>query len=169
MLNTILRNTFENENTPLVILKTLLCCKKIVRHLKQSGKSNELSKAVIQDCGTRWNYKLEMLQSVVEQYSEIIPLLSETQVAKWRIDIELATEIINFLKPFKEACKSMEGDMYCTSNKILLWWADLTDHLREEECSRLPMKTVYQIAREVFKKKYTITMEKKIACLLDPR
>lgn len=169
LLNTILRNTFECDDIPLIILKTFTSCKKIVRHLKQSGKSNELSKAVVQDCGTRWNYKLNMLQSVVNQYSEVMSLLSVERREKWSIDIELANEMISFLKPFKEACKSMEGDTYCTSNKILLWWAELTEHLDEEDCIREPMKTVFRVAKQFFKKKYLINMENKIACFLDPR
>ncbi|KAG4078080.1 hypothetical protein HA402_002131 [Bradysia odoriphaga] len=169
LLNTILRNTFESDDIPLIIQKTLMNCKKIVRHLKQSGKSNELSKAVVQDCGTRWNYRLDMLQSVVQLHSEIMPLLSKKRREDWSVDIELANEIITFLKPFKEACKSMEGDSYCTSNKILLWWAELSEHLNEEICTRPSMKIVFRIARKFFKKKYSINMDNKVDCFLDPR
>lgn len=169
LLNTILRNTFDSDDIPLIIQKTLMNCKKIVRYLKQSGKSNELSKAVVQDCGTRWNYRLDMLQSVVQQYSEIMPLLSKKQRVDWIIDIELANEIITFLKPFKEACKSMEGDTYCTSNKILLWWAELSEHLNEEVCTRPSMKTVFLIAKKIFKKKFSINMDNRVDCFLDPR
>lgn len=169
LLNTILRNTFESDDVPLIIQKTFMNCKKIVRHLKQSGKSNELSKAVVQDCGTRWNYRLDMLQSVIQQHSEIIQLLSKKQRENWVVDIELASEIITFLKLFKEACKSMEGDTYCTSNKILLWWAELWEHLNEESCTRPSMKTVFGIAKKYFKKKFSINMDNKIDCFLDPR
>lgn len=169
LLNTILKNTFDSDDIPLIIQKTLVNCKKIVRYLKQSGKSNELSKAVVQDCGTRWNYKLNMLQSIVDQHSEIMLLLSKKQRLDWSIDVDLVNEIIDFLKPFKEACKSMEGDTYCTSNKILLWWAELSEHLNEECCTRPSMKAVFRIARGFFGRKYSISMENKIDCLLDPR
>lgn len=169
LLSTILRNTFESDDIPLIIRKTLIICKKIVRYLKQSGKMNELSKCVIQDCETRWNYKLDMIQSVVSQYAEIVPLLTPTQRINWNIDLELANEIILFLKPFKEACKSMEGDTYPTANKILLWHAELSDHLNTNNFDRPSMKQTVLVARKFFMKKYTIDMRNKIDCFLDPR
>lgn len=169
LLNTILRNTFESDDIPLIVIKTVICCKKIVRYFKQSGKMNELSKCLIQDCGTRWNYKLDMIQSVVDRYSEIIPLLTPDRRDKWSIDLELANEIIFFLKPFKEACKSMEGDTYPTANKILLWWAELPEHLNVNNFDRIAMKYTAEVGKNFFLKKYTINMHNKIACFLDPR
>lgn len=154
LLNTILRNTFENDNVPLIICRTITLSKKIVRHLEQSGKMNQLSKCVIQDCGTRWNYKLDMVKSVVDLYTEIQPLLSERNREKWQIDIELAEELITFLTPFKEACKSMEGDTYTTANKILLWWAEILEHLNENNFARPAVKKTVRIAREIFDRKY---------------
>lgn len=169
LLNTILRNTFESESLPLVFTKTLGNCKKIVRYLKQSGKSNELSKGVVQECNTRWNYKLDMLNSVVERYQEILALLSVEQREKWSIDMELANDMVKFLTPFKEACKSMEGDTYPTANKILWWWGDLSEHLSNENYVRTPMKALVRIANKFFHKKYSVNMTNKIACFLDPR
>lgn len=169
LLNTILKNAFESDNSPLIILKTLTICKNIVRHLKQSGKSNQLSKSVVQDCNTRWNYKLDMLNSVIERYTEIIPLLPDEQRDKWAINMELAEELKRFLTPFKEATKSMEGDTYTTANKVALWWADLTEHLNESEFDLLPMKKIVRITKKIFLEKYTVDMTNKIACFLDPR
>lgn len=169
LLNTVLKNTFESDKVPLIMYKTIRLCKKIVRHLKQSGKMNQLSKCVIQDCGTRWNYKLDMVKSVVDLYQEIQPLLSVSNREKWQIDIELAEELILFLTPFKEACKSMEGDTYVTSNKILLWWAEISEHLSENNFARPAVKKTVRIARKIFDRKYTIDMSNKIACFLDPR
>lgn len=169
LLSTILRNTFDSGDLPLIILKTLISCKKIVRYLKQSGKMNELSKCVVQDCDTRWNYKLDMIKSVVNQYFEILPLLTPTQRIKWKIDVELANEMVKFLEPFKDACKSMEGDTYPTANKILLWYAELSDHLNADNFNRVAVKRTVLIARRFFLKKYTINMRNKIDCFLDPR
>lgn len=169
LLNTILRNTFENDELPLIILRTITVCKKIVRYLKQSGKCNRLSKCVIQDCGTRWNYKLDMLVSVVDLYPEIRQLLPEQEREAWQIDLDIAEELIAFLTPFKEACKSMEGDTYTTANKILLWWAEISEHLDENEFVRPAVKKAVRIAKRIFNEKYTIDMTNKIACFLDPR
>lgn len=169
LLSTVLRNTFESDDLPLIFTQTITKCKNIVRYLKQSGKSNELSKGVVQDCKTRWNYKLDMLNSVVEKYQEIMHLLSKEQHKKWSINMELTKEIISFLKPFKDACKSMEGDTYPTANKILLWWVDISEHLHNANYVQPPMKKLNEIAKVFFNKKYTINMENKIACFLDPR
>lgn len=169
LLNTILRNTFESDDIPLIMRKTVTICKNIVRYLKQSGKSNELSKCVVQDCGTRWNYKLDMIKSVVDQYSEIIPLLTPDQRIRWCIDLELARELILLLQPFKDACKSMEGDTYPTANKILLWYYELSDHLNDDNFDRSATKQTVLVAKKFFLRKYTINMRNKIDCFLDPR
>lgn len=169
LLNTILRNTFDSDDIPLIVTKTIICCKNIVRHLKQSGKSNELSKCIVQDCGTRWNYKLDMIKSVVDQYSEIIPLLTPAQRMSWCVDLELAAELLLFLQPFKDACKSMEGDTYPTANKILLWHSELSDHLNEDNFERPAMKQTVTVAKTFFLRKYSINMRNKIDCFLDPR
>lgn len=75
-LNTILQNTFDSDDVPLIITKTIKICKNIVSHLKRSAKNNLLAKAVVQECETRWNTNLEMIQSVTEQYDRIKELLT---------------------------------------------------------------------------------------------
>lgn len=71
LLNTVLRNTFESDYVPLIFAKSLITCKNIVRYLKQSGKSSELPHAVKQECETRWNSRLGVLNSIVKQHPEI--------------------------------------------------------------------------------------------------
>lgn len=114
-------------------------------------------------------YKLDMLNSIVERYTEIVPLLSVEQRGKWRIDMALAEELKRFLTPFKEATKSMEGDSYTTANKIVLWWAELSEHLNEDKFVLQPIKKLVRVTRKIFRLKFTIDMTNKIACFLDPR
>lgn len=168
-LNTILQNTFDSEDVPLVITKIIVISKKIVRHLKASGKTNLLPKTVVQECETRWNTNLDLLKSVIEQYDEIKMLLTVKQRHQWHINIELAEEIIRFLIPFKEATKSLEGETYPTSCKILLWWEHLTKHLNESNFVQLPVKSLARTAKSFFDLKFKVTMDNKIACFLDPR
>lgn len=168
-LNTILQNTFDSDDVPLIITKTLKICKRIVSHLKQSGKMNKLPKAVVQECDTRWNTNLGMLQSIITQYEQIMELLTVEQRSKWYLDVDLAKEIASFLTPFKEATLSLEGDTYVTSSKILLWWENLSMHLKEENFISSPVKRLVTIAKTFFTQKYEINMENKIACFLDPR
>lgn len=168
-LNTILANTFESEDLPLIILKILRSCKNIVRHLKQSGKANQLAKAVVQECETRWNAKLGMIQSIVSNYTQVMELLTENQYKKWCFDVHLAEQIVRFLTPFEEATKLLEGDTYPTACKVLLCWEDLSNHLKEENFVGWPMISLVRIARKFFHLKYPIDMNNKVACFLDPR
>ncbi len=168
-LNTILQNTFESEDVPLSIVKIIKICKKIVRYLKQSGKTNQLAKAVVQECETRWNTKLGMIQSIIEQYDRIIELLSIEQRRNWFINVDLAKEIVTFLIPFEEATKSLEGSSYVTASKILLWWDNLSNHLNEENFIEPSVKALVPIAKNYFNLKFKMTMDNKIACFLDPR
>lgn len=168
-LNTILQKTFDSDDVPLVVLQILKSTKKIVRYLKDSGKTNLLPKAVVQECETRWNTKLGVLQSVIQQYDEIKELLSIEQRQKWYINVELAEEIIQFLIPFKEATESLEGETYPTACKVLLWWSHLSERLNEANFNQRPVKILAQIAKTFFDLKFKVNMVNKIACFLDPR
>ena len=124
-----LRNTFESDDVPLIFAKSLIACKSMVRHLKQSGKSSEFPHAVKQECETRWNTKRETLISIMKQHPEIKSLLTAQQNLRWEIDGDLMNEVIRFLTPFQEATKALEGDVHPTANKVLLWWAEIAEHL----------------------------------------
>lgn len=169
LLNTVLRNTFESDNVPLIFLKTLITCKNIVRHLKQSGKSSELPHAVQQQCETRWNTRLKILNSITKQHPEIRALLTDKQNERWKIDIDLIEDIIVFLTPFEEATKALEGDLNPTANKVLLYWVEISEHLDQSKFTNRAMKLIVEVARKYFISKFKITMDTKIACFLDPR
>lgn len=168
-LNTILQNTFDNDDVPLIVTKILKICKKIVKYLKDSGKTNQLAKAVVQECETRWNTILGVIDSITGQYDQIKKLLTIEQRKKWYFNVDLAKEISSFLTPFKEATESLEGDTYPTACKVLLWWENLSNHLNEENFIELPVKSLVRIAKPFFDSKFKINMDNKIACFLDPR
>ncbi len=169
LLNTVLRNTFESDDVPLIFLKNMTICKNMVRHLKQSGKSSELPRAVKQECETRWNSRLAMLNSIVNQYPEIKSLLSTAQNDRWEIDGDLLNEMIQFLTPFETATKALEADDHPTANKVLIWWAELSEHLDQSTSTNPAINTLFEVAKKYFKSKFEITIDTKIACFLDPR
>lgn len=164
-----MQNTFSSEDVPLIITKIITICKKIVKYLKDSGKTSHLAKAVVQECETRWNTKLGVIESVTRQYDQIKELLTIEQRRKWYFNVDLAKEIVRFLTPFKEVTESLEGDTYPTACKVLLWWENLSMHLNEENFIELPVKSLVRIAKKFFDSKYEINMDNKIACFLDPR
>ena len=87
-------------------------CKNLVTFMKQSGSVNLLPKILHKEVETRWNSRLIMLMSVHEQIDNIHEiLLQKGEGYKLRgIDIQLLTDIILFLKPFKEASDALEQE-----------------------------------------------------------
>ncbi len=54
--------------------------------------------------------------------------------------------------PFKNATKSMEVDttIYTTANKVLLWWAEINDHLNENDYVCLANEENYPNCKSIF-------------------
>lgn len=166
-INTVLSNTFD-KHAPIRIEIILDNCKKIVRYLRQGDKMCHLWRVVVQEVLTRWNSKLGMISSVVNQYAEIMDLLNEKQKTDWSFNLELAREVIRFLIPFKEATDDLEGDKYPTANLILLWRYKLMKHIAEGNFTG-SMKTVAKAAEMYMNSKFPVLMDHKIDCFLDPR
>ena len=82
-LNTVLKHTFdphpERDSDDYAALKevknTIDACKNLVRYMKKSSLGCKLKKTLIQHVETRWNSKLLMMKSVLEQLEEIKTLL----------------------------------------------------------------------------------------------
>jgi hypothetical protein len=58
-------------------MKTLRECKSLVTYFKQSSLYSRLEKSLKQESESRWNSKLEMLESVYDQFETITNLLDE--------------------------------------------------------------------------------------------
>lgn len=167
VINTVLENTFKHH-CPVHVEILISDCKSIVTYLKQSIKANQLTYTPKQEVSSRWNSKLEMLNSVVPQYDEIVALLPEAQRQKWSIDVDLGKELIRFLEAFKEATLTLEAEKYPTANYILLCRVELKKFLTEGNFVG-SMKTLVKNALKYIDMKWPVLMEHKIACFLDPR
>lgn len=167
VINTILSNTFKHH-TPIHVDFFISDCKSIVTYLKQSCKAHNLKYTPKQEVLTRWNSKLRMITSIIQQPTEVMALLTEAQRKNWSIDVELGKELIRFLEPFKEATDTLEGDKYPTANYILLCRVELKRHLTEGNFVG-PIKTLAKFALQYLDEKWPVLMEHKIACFLDPR
>lgn len=78
MLNMVLRHTFSERNAPEGIkdvLEMIDKCKSLVTFLKRTGAVASLAHTVIQECEVRWNNKVDMMESILKQYSDIRQLL----------------------------------------------------------------------------------------------
>jgi len=56
-------------------MDTLKKCKSLVTYFKQTSLNSKLEKSLKQESETRWNSKLEMLESINDQYEAITSLL----------------------------------------------------------------------------------------------
>lgn len=167
VINTILSNTFEHH-TPIHVDVFISDCKSIITYLKQSCKANQATYTPKQEVSTRWNSRLRMINSIIQQPTEIMAILTEAQRQKWSINVDLGNELVRFLTPFKEATDTLEAEKYPTANLILLCRVELKKDLTEGNFVG-PIKTLAKFALKYLDMKWPILMEHKTACFLDPR
>ena len=107
-----IHNVFEEvERT----IKTLINnSKKIVRYFKKSGLNNELKTKLRQECPTRWNSYLTMLDSIIKNYTDIIKTLKENKKTIYIDFLEKNysefTIICDFLQPLKEITETLSRE-----------------------------------------------------------
>lgn len=165
-MNEMLNDSFEMstlKDTDELLSK----CRNIVRFIKDK-EIQPLNINVCQENGT-WQDKLEMVRSLVEQYDDIMTLLDNENKPNIKFIKRKAEEFISFLEPFMEAISDLSGTSYPTSNKIILWWAILNDHLKTLESYSIELKKIMINVRLCFASSFAPTMEEKINCFLDPR
>lgn len=142
-------------------------CRNIVRFINDK-EVQPLNINVRQDDGT-WRGKIQMLQSLVGQYDDIMKLLDNENKSNIKFIKRKANELLQFLEPFVEAVSDLSETSYPTVNKIILWWAILNDHLKTSESYSLELKKIMVNARLSLASNFEPTMEDKINCFLDPR
>lgn len=137
MLNNVLKHTFDNKFllgnnercVTLPIFKMINAIKSLVGYMKRTGDVNKLSKTLTQEIDIRWNTRLLMLISVGDQYEEITKLYINEPYRFQDIDCNLLEKVIKFLIPFKEASDELEGDLYPTLHKVLLYKFKIEKHI----------------------------------------
>ena len=113
-----METSFKENNFLLFpsIIQTIEGCKSLVTYFKQSSLYCRLEKSLEQESESRWNSKLEMLESISDQFEMIYDLLTEKdQLERVEIiDITIVEILINFLKRFCEASECLEASKYPT-------------------------------------------------------
>ena len=105
-------------------------CKRAVVYVKRSGINLHLAKTVKMMVETRWNTLVDMLESVVAVLPEIIKLLEENK-EEHKLDgwnTEIANQMIEFLKPFKDVSLELQAKKTPTLHLVLIRQADLMKH-----------------------------------------
>ncbi|XP_052125800.1 uncharacterized protein LOC127749881 [Frankliniella occidentalis] len=97
-------------------------CKELVTYLRSSAYGSVLEKRVHQEVETRWNTVHKMLESVHRNFEGIQRVLKEIKQEERIKDIDrrLVEWLMNFLQPFKDETKNVEGNDYRTLPLVLL-------------------------------------------------
>ena len=164
--------------------------KKLVEHFKRSTKETYLLRdkqilldlpqhELIQQCDTRWNSTLYMLQRVKEQQPALCSVLFESRDKAVRSlfpdgsEWNLLEDLVAVLEPFEEATKAMSGSNYPTISMIsplLYQVCKVTLKVKEDDNANL--KRIKETMLEDFQDRYSspgILEIINIAAFLDPR
>jgi len=147
--NTVMRHALDPtqlaKDAPNVA-DTLQATKALVKYVKKSGMAALLSKTVIQMADTRFSTVYLTLNSVRSVYQELREKLND-RAEGWRIDAispDVLDFLVEFLQPFYDAQRELEGDQYPTINLVFLWFVRLKRH-----CNKKTTDSPYQaIIRE---------------------
>jgi len=145
--NLVVQNSLKNTSE---LDKIIVQIKRIVTYFKQStiasdelraeqlkhGKSEGNITYLTQDISTRWNSTLEM----IDKFEKLTPILGTILASKNHKDgpqmlagshIEVISEIISILAPFKEATTQISADKYVTASMVLPLCHNIRDTLNE--------------------------------------
>ncbi|KAL0162267.1 hypothetical protein M9458_041663 [Cirrhinus mrigala] len=174
LYNTVMRHaldpTQQAQDAP-TVAETLQATKALVKYVKKTGMAALLSKTVIQMADTRFSTVYLTLNSVKSVYQELREKLND-RAEGWRIDAispDVLDFLVEFLQPFYDTQRELEGDQYPTINLVFLWFERLKRH-----CNRKTTDSPYQaIIRERhlswILRKVEIQELKKIATFLWPK
>ena len=120
---------------------------------------------------THWNSKLEMLESINDQFEEISDLLlKRDELGKIEnIDSNILQILINFLKKFQEASNFLEGSKYPTLHMVIPWYKILMDHCKINISDNDVLIQVKFVVEQIMISKLKIENIHKIAVFFDLR
>ena len=128
MLNTAHRNMFNQKLTSDFLMpkeaqpiaKLISDCKLLVKHCKQASLSRALSIAPVQECETRWNSNVDMLDSIIRLYPELRVLLMERDERKKLPEpLELLKAVADILRPLKDSTVTLSSSSCPTLHLVM--------------------------------------------------
>ncbi len=165
-INSILKTTLRYSGSEFG--EIISNCNEIVRFMIETEKNNKLKSMVVKDAGT-WKSKINMINSLICQYTDIINLLNAEGKPELKFNKNRAEELVQFLQIFVDAIEDLKSTTHATINKILPWYCLLLDHLNSTDGYSIEMKLFMNQAKSVFTTQFVPTLNQKVACFLDPR
>jgi hypothetical protein len=153
------------------VINTIKECKSLVTYFKQSSLNSKLDKSLKQESETRWNSKLEMLESINDQFDLITNILIERDEERKleKIDINIVQILIKFLSKFREASDFLEGSKYPTLHMIIPWYKTLLEYCKADLLDDEILTHIKYVVEQKMKSKIKIEDLYKIAVFFDPR
>ena len=152
-------------------MDTIKECKLLVTYFKHSSLNSKLENSLKQEVKTRWNSKLEMLESIYNQFEEVSELLLEKGELNRieNIDTNVLKILIDFLKKFKEASDFLEGSKYPTLHMVIPWYKILMDHCKVNISDNDILIQIKNVVEQIMKNKLKIENIHKIAVFFNPK
>ncbi len=103
-----------------------------MRYVKQTGIINQLTKTVRQMSDTRFSTLFLTLDSIKEVYTELREKVDNRGESRRinKVSPDVLEFLLDFLRPFYQAQKELEGDQYPTLYLVVLWHEWLKHHCR---------------------------------------
>ncbi|CAM4571232.1 unnamed protein product [Leuciscus chuanchicus] len=172
--NTVLKHALDSaelrDSAP-EVTQTLLAAKALVRYVKQTGIISQLSTTVRQMSDTRFSTVFLTLDSIKQVYAELREKLESRGESRkiYEISPDVLEFLLEFLRPFYQAQRELEGDQYPTLNLVVLWHERLKRHCRPV-ASDIPHQAIIRERHlEWLNRKIKIQTLHKIAIFLWPK
>uniref|UniRef100_A0A1A8EL94 BED-type domain-containing protein n=2 Tax=Nothobranchius korthausae TaxID=1143690 RepID=A0A1A8EL94_9TELE len=174
LYNTVLRHALNIDELAVVVpevAETLLAVKALVRYLKHSGLASQLPKTVKQMAETRYNtlfLTLELIQSVHAELQELLQSRDES-ARLCNVSPDVLAFLVEFLRPFNDAQKELEGDKFPTLHLAVLWANKLKSHCQPDVADTPSQAVIRQRHLDWLTNKIEIQLLHKIAIFLWPK
>ncbi|KAJ8014621.1 hypothetical protein DPEC_G00017540 [Dallia pectoralis] len=133
--NTVLKHALDSaelQDSAPEVTQTWLAAKALVRYVKQTGIISQLSTTVRQISDTRFSTVFLTLDSIKQVYAELREKLESRGESRKidKISPDVLEFLLEFLHPFYQAQRELEGDQYPRLNLVVLWHERLKRHCR---------------------------------------
>lgn len=156
-----------------LIAPLLTSCRNLVSYFNRKPElHNKLKTKLKSMVLTRWNTAYLMMQSILDNINDIIPILQDNDMMTMVTSIDQAQlkTIVQVLKPIYMATIDVEGSYYPTLYKVWPWRAHLTRHLEivQTDLSDELIQNMKHAAAKYLDNTFTCTKMHKAAVLMHP-
>lgn len=150
ILNNVTEESCKTINGRGDILDT---CRGVVSYIKRVGLNNGFQNGSLKmSVPTRWNTNLDMVESILINWDEIVAKLDQKNASEKMGDLDKGTisSIVSFLRPFREATIEIEASKRPTLYLVILWSQIITDHVQAKSTDNYVISGMRQAAKDYF-------------------